>query len=121
FRPEQQQQIKQRLAQEARRLVIVLVATFGVDQGPPGHAIDSKFVMFTPTGEVVLEYSKHVPVPGERSLRGEGPISSAVTPFGTLGGAICYDYDFPWIGRALARTGTGLAVAPAADWAGIYP
>ncbi len=121
IQPEEHEPVMQQLADEARRLGIVLVATFGVDQGPPDHYIDNKFVLFKPDGTIAIDYSKHVPVPTERALRGVGPITSAATPLGRVGGAICYDFDFPWVGRALANADTGLAVAPAADWAGINP
>ena len=55
------------------------------------------------------------------SRRGEGPLHIVERPYGRVGGAICYDYDFPAIAREHARAGAELVVIPSSDWRGIDP
>ena len=43
------------------------------------------------------------------------------TSFGLGSTAICYDYDFHYIGRRHATHGVQLAVVPSSDWRGIDP
>ena len=38
-----------------------------------------------------------------------------------MAGAICYDYDFPGLGREHAALGAELVVVPSSDWRGIDP
>jgi apolipoprotein N-acyltransferase len=38
-----------------------------------------------------------------------------------VGGAICYDYDFPAMAREHALAGADLVVLPSSDWRGIDP
>jgi len=70
---------------------------------------------------LIAEYGPSVPVPGEPSIRGEGPLRILDRPYGKVGGAICYDYDFPAIAREHARGGADLVVVPSSDWRGIDP
>jgi apolipoprotein N-acyltransferase len=110
-----------RISALARERNIHIAAGIGVDRDRPDGLYDNKFVLFRPDGTVAIDYLKHEPVPGEQSVRGTAPITAASTPLGMVSGAICYDMDFPWISLALARAGTGLAVAPSSDWVGIDP
>lgn len=66
-------------------------------------------------------YQKHHPVPGEPSIRGTEPLRVLARPYGRVGGAICYDYDFPALAREHARLGADLVVVPSSDWRGIDP
>ena len=43
----------------------------------------------------------------------------AQTAFGPAAGAICYDYDFPYLGLENARLNPSLVVLPSSDWKGI--
>lgn len=81
---------------------------------------ENKYVWMTPDGPAET-YLKHHPVPGEGSVQGTDPIVALERPYGTVAGAICYDYDFPSLGQAHADLGVGLAVVPSSDWAGIDP
>jgi len=70
---------------------------------------------------VLDTYQKHHPVPGEPSIRGTGAIRVLDRPYAKVGGAICYDYDFPALAREHARQGAELVVLPSSDWKGIDP
>lgn len=81
---------------------------------------ENKYVWLTPEG-VAETYLKHHPVPGEGSVKGTAPLQVLSRPYGEAAGAICYDYDFPGMGREHARLGAGVVVVPASDWLGIDP
>ena len=81
---------------------------------------ENKYVWLTPDG-VAQTYFKHHPVPGEGSIAGEAPSEVLERPYGRAAGAICYDYDFPAVGRAHAEQDAGLVVVPSSDWRGIDP
>ena len=59
--------------------------------------------------------------PREPSIRGEDPLWLVDRPWGRVGIAICYDYDFPALAATYARLGAELVVVPASDWAGVDP
>lgn len=81
---------------------------------------ENKYVWVTPEGPIET-YFKHHPVPGEGSVAGEAPLVVHTRPYGRAAGAICYDYDFPAMGRAHAALGAELVLVPSSDWPGIDP
>jgi len=74
-----------------------------------------------PDGRERIAYLKHHPVPGEPAIAGAAPAETILTRFGLATLAICYDYDFPSLGRAHAQSGAGLIALPSSDWRGIDP
>ncbi len=82
---------------------------------------ENKYMWIRPDGTVAEEYFKHYPVPGEGSAAGTEPLKAIATEFGPVAGAICYDYDFPTLGREHGKLGLGLVVVPSSDWLGIDP
>jgi len=82
---------------------------------------NNKYVWIAPDGKIRHHYLKHEPVPGEPAVRGIKPQALAQTSFGPAAGAICYDYDFPYLGLENARLNPGLVVVPSSDWKGIDP
>lgn len=64
----------------------------------------NKLTVISPNGETLIDYAKSNLVPFEEdNLKpGSNNLQTSVTPdFGTIGGAICFDYDFPkLIGQA---------------------
>ncbi|MEL6179284.1 MAG: nitrilase-related carbon-nitrogen hydrolase [Myxococcota bacterium] len=82
---------------------------------------ENKYAWITAEGDIAQVYHKHHPVPGEGSVRGTKPHTALERPWGRTSGAICYDYDFPAVGRAHAALGVGLVAVPASDWLGIDP
>lgn len=82
---------------------------------------NNKYVWIGEDGKIRHDYLKHEPVPGEPAVRGIKPQVLAQTAFGAAAGAICYDYDFPYLGLENARLNPGLVVVPSSDWKGIDP
>ena len=79
---------------------------------------ENKYI-YLQNGELKDEYFKNHPVPGEGSVRGN-KVTKVVELDGVkISGAICYDFDFPTLGRELAKNGTDIAVVPSSDWKGI--
>jgi apolipoprotein N-acyltransferase len=77
--------------------------------------------LYLSQGAVLDEYFKRHPVPGEPAVKGE--TLAAVVDLGGMhiSGAICYDFDFPTLGRSLSQQGIDIAVVPSSDWKGIDP
>ncbi|HVJ22078.1 MAG TPA: nitrilase-related carbon-nitrogen hydrolase, partial [Polyangiaceae bacterium] len=100
---------------------IDLVLAYALVQHRAPLLFDNKYLFITDAGEIVDEYRKHHPVPGEPSIRGDEPLRVIERPYGRVAGAICYDYDFPAMAREHARLGAELVVIPASDWRGIDP
>ena len=49
-------------------------------------------------------------------------ILRCINLFGTqIGGAICYDYDFPYLASENGQAGVDILCLPASDWKGIDP
>ena len=87
----------------------------------PDAPMHNKAIVFTPEGEVALEYLKSVPVPGEPIVAGDGRITTLVTPFGRIAVIICFDADFPALARQAALQQADMLVIPANDWRAITP
>jgi len=105
----------------ARAHRIDLVLGYGVLESSTPVLFDNKYLFISERGEILDEYQKHHPVPGEPSVRGSGPLKVLSRPYGKVGGAICYDYDFPAMAREHAESGAELVVVPSSDWRGIDP
>ncbi len=82
---------------------------------------ENKYVWLRPDGTVDHTYHKHEPVPGEPANRGIEPQQAVETGFGRASGAVCYDYDFPYLAAGHARLGAGVVAVPSSDWRGIDP
>jgi apolipoprotein N-acyltransferase len=81
--------------------------------------VTNKLVLLEPNGNVPWDYVKSVPVPGPEaaiSVRGDGRLPYLDTDYGRLGGAICYDMDFPALIRPAGRAGVDIMLVPAHDW-----
>ena len=119
--PEDEAALTGRATALARDLRIDLVLAYAVLEQSAPVLFDNKYVFISDLGEILDEYQKHHPVPGEPSIRGTGPLKILDRPYGRVGGAICYDYDFPAVAREHARGGADLVVVPSSDWRGIDP
>jgi|ERR1712150_172932 len=82
---------------------------------------ENKVVWIRPDGTIDHEYLKAEPVPSEPAIRGDGIVKVVQTKFGRAAAAICYDYDFPYIGRKHANEKIAIAIVPSSDWLGIDP
>jgi apolipoprotein N-acyltransferase len=92
----------------ARRHGIELVISYIMPISYEPLLYENRARWFAPDGTERLAYLKHHPVPGEPAVYGEAPAPMVDTTFGPATAAICYDYDFPALGRAHARSGAAL-------------
>ncbi len=105
--------------QFARQHDVDLVLAFGVPvEGT--SLFENQYVWITPEGPIEA-YLKHHPVPNEPAVPGTEPLVAHDRPYGRAAGAICYDYDFPAMGKTHAGLGVDLVVVPSSDWRGIDP
>lgn len=120
--PEDEAAWLRRLQALAARLDIDLVAAYVVPRTTDPLLYENKYVFVRSDGSIHHTYLKHEPVPGEPAVRGE-----ALMPLvddgerGSVGGAICYDYDFPRLALANAQNAVDLVALPSSDWRGIDP
>lgn len=82
---------------------------------------DNKYLLIDSTGEVLHTYLKHEPVPGEPAKKGSEPIKTFNIAGINLGGAICYDYDFPYLAKENHNSNADIVALPSSDWRGIDP
>lgn len=121
IQPEEEEAFTARARATARELGIDLVLAYAVLEGTTSVLFDNKYLFISDTGDILDTYQKHHPVPGEPSIRGTGPLRVLDRPCGRVGGAICYDYDFPAMAREHALADADLVVVPSSDWRGIDP
>ncbi len=82
---------------------------------------ENKYIWVRPDGSVHHAYFKHEPVAGEPAVTGSEPPVAVDAGYAVLGGAICYDYDYPYLARGNATLGVDIAALPSSDWRGIDP
>lgn len=82
---------------------------------------DNKYIMINNKGEILHSYLKHQPVPGEPAKKGKGSIKTFDIDGVNLGGAICYDYDFPYLAKENGKAHADIVGLPSSDWRGIDP
>ncbi len=82
---------------------------------------ENKYIWVRPDGSVHHTYFKHEPVAGEPAVRGSEPQVAVDAGYAVLGGAICYDYDYPYLARGNGKLGVDIAALPSSDWRGIDP
>lgn len=96
--------------------------TFGDDHPAGSTPIRNKLLVFGPDGSLVLEHVKYGGRISEGYReQGDGILRTVTTPFGVLGGLICYDMDYPAIVEQAGLNGTGLMLDPSSDWRDIDP
>lgn len=77
--------------------------------------------LFISQGEILDEYLKYHPVPGEPAVKGTKFAKVGALKYANVSGGICYDFDFPVLARELAKKDIDIAVVPSSDWKGIDP
>jgi apolipoprotein N-acyltransferase len=113
-----------RAAEIARRNQIYLGLAYGCSDPRTSKLHQNKLVLIGPDGSKLFEYWKSRPVPGpekESTETNGNPMRYADTPFGRIGGFICFDLDFPSLIRQAGLAHTDLMIAPSNDWAAIDP
>jgi apolipoprotein N-acyltransferase len=105
----------------AQELNTSIVAAYVVAYEKPEFHFDNKYIMVTPNGSIDHSYMKHEPVPGEPATPGTSAQQTVELNGSMVGGAICYDYDFPYLARDNKKAGADIVGLPSSDWRGIDP
>ncbi|MET0403816.1 MAG: nitrilase-related carbon-nitrogen hydrolase [Cystobacter sp.] len=89
------------------------------------RVLRNELILVGPDGAVAWRYVKSRPVPGweaEHSIPGSTEPAVGQAPgVGGLGGAICFDGDFPQAFARASERGMELLLLPSSDWKGISP
>ncbi|MCK6512730.1 hypothetical protein L6R29_22620 [Myxococcota bacterium] len=91
---------------------------------PQKKMVENRFLLFTPDGKLGWDYAKRIPVPGVEeamTAQGQAPLPLIETAYGRIGGAICFDMDFPQMIRSLGQRRADILLVPAGDWKAIAP
>ncbi|EFJ53082.1 hypothetical protein VOLCADRAFT_127377 [Volvox carteri f. nagariensis] len=83
----------------------------------------NNFVLLGPNGTTLWSYRKAFPVPilEARVVPGPRHLPTAASPYGTLGGAICFDMDRPQFVRQAGVAGVDLLLQPSWTWGAVGP
>jgi nitrilase len=104
-----------RLAEVARAAGVYLAV--GVNE-IDGGTLYNTLLYFTPTGELAGRHRKLMPTGGERTVWGYGDgstLSVVETPFGVVGGLICWENYMPLARAAMYALGVEIYLAPTWD------
>jgi nitrilase len=109
---------ERRIAAVAKELGVWLVT--GVNETELHHpgTIYNSLLFHSPDGELVLHHRKLVPTNHERLIWGQGDgrgLHAAETPFGRIGGLICWENYMPLARVALYQSGVEIYIASTAD------
>ncbi|MBN2005832.1 MAG: carbon-nitrogen hydrolase family protein [Anaerolineae bacterium] len=79
---------------------------------------DNRLAMITPEGEIAFTYTK---TQSWYPTDSDGVLHWVDTPYGRIGGAICFDMDFPALIHQAGKAGVDIMLVPAYDWEPIKP
>lgn len=105
----------------AKKLNISLIASYVVPLSTNPLKLENKFLSINSKGQIEYQYLKHQPVPGEPSIKGNEPFKTMTDNGLNIGGAICYDFDYPYIAKAFGQLNANIVAIPSSDWRGIDP
>jgi nitrilase len=89
-----------------------------------GGTVYNTICYFGPTGELLAKHRKLVPTGGERTVWGSGDGSTLAvidTPFGRVGGLICWETYMPLARVAMYEQHVDLLLAPTWDNSHVWP
>jgi apolipoprotein N-acyltransferase len=122
--PADEERLISRAQDLARRYGCYLGLGLGVWHPGDPRPLENLLVMIAPPGKVEWRYRKARPVPpGELRISklGDGRLRFVNTPFGQVGGAICFDMDFPLLLRQAGEGRADILIVPSNDWRAIDP
>jgi len=105
----------------AKKDSISIVASYVMPIAENPFQYENKFVFINEKGQIEYSYLKHQPVPGEPAKQGIKPFKTIQISESKIGGAICYDYDFPYIAQEFGKLKADIVAVPSSDWRGIDP
>ena len=109
------------LSSLAAKLKISLVASYVMPVSESPFKYENKYLFISPDGAIAYSYHKHQPVPGEPAIKGGEPLKVMDVAGSKIGGAICYDYDFPYMAKGFGKLNADIVAVPSSDWRGIDP
>jgi apolipoprotein N-acyltransferase len=119
--PEDEAEWISSLQELAAELKITLVAAYVVPISIEPFKYENKYHYINSDGDILQTYLKHVPVPGEPAVKGVSPLQVQNHGESKVGGAICYDYDFPYLAQGYQGLDADIVLVPSSDWRGIDP
>lgn len=119
--PSEEKNWEKRLSSLAKELNMNLVAGYIVLVSESPLRYENKYLLINQEGKKLYSYNKHEPVPGEPALKGKEEIKTFNISNSNLGGAICYDYDFPYLAKKFGDRDADIVAVPSSDWRGIDP
>jgi nitrilase len=108
---------------EAARRVGAWVAIGVNELDPNGSTLFNTLLYFSPDGELAGKHRKLMPTGGERLVWGSGDGSTLPvldTPFGRLGGLLCWENYMPLARAAMYAKGIDIWVAPTWDCSEVW-
>jgi len=102
-----------------REGIYLFVALVTFTPGRPLH--ENQLLTFDPAGRLAIRYHKARPAPGDPETGADRSLPILASPFGRMGGAICYDMDFPDLVREQGRAGVDFMLVPSSDWKELDP
>lgn len=105
----------------ARNSRVNIVASYILLVSESPFIYENKYLLISSEGDILDTYLKHQPVPGEPAVKGTDPLEIFRMEGMNLGGAICYDYDFPYLAKAYGDIKADIVALPSSDWRGIDP
>jgi len=109
------------MKQLAHKSNVTLVASYILLVSESPFRYEDKYLLIDSTGKIINSYLKHQPVPGEPAIKGTNPLQIFEVQGTNLGGAICYDYDFPYLAKEYGNIKADIVAVPSSDWRGIDP
>jgi apolipoprotein N-acyltransferase len=119
--PEDEAKWQLDLSELVKPLKISLVASYVVPISITPLKYENKYLYINSKGVIDYTYHKHQPVPGEPSAKGKEPLKVFDIAGTKVSGAICYDYDFPYLAREIGKLKADIVAIPSSDWRGIDP
>lgn len=100
---------------------IYLLLSEYVSHDDPRQRDENKLLLLGPEGQTVITHYKFGGNLVEGTIKGDGVLQTADTPYGRISGAICWDQDFPQAVRQAGQKRVDIMLAPSADWREIDP
>ncbi len=119
--PEDEAIWKDSLSALVSTLKISLVASYVMPVSVAPLKYENKYLYINSSGTIDYTYHKHQPVPGEPSAKGKEVLKVFAIAGSKVSGAICYDYDFPYLARGFGKLHADIVALPSSDWRGIDP
>ncbi|RIB01850.1 carbon-nitrogen hydrolase [Gigaspora rosea] len=79
----------------------------------------NKLTVISPNGDILINYAKSNLVPFVENKGTAGPEilqTNVASDFGTIGGAICFDYNFPSLISQASKNNVGFMIQPSDTW-----